>query len=129
MHPWEIYYPTAIFVKDVVFCTLQHDANSKMEHDAIMQVPGVCSAAYKDRILANFELPERPFPANETLLEGQAHDYGGIATRPPPQSPHTYPHTPVIRLNPLGATAEAGANAGATFGLFNPLPIPVHDIV
>lgn len=94
-----------------------------------MQVPGVCSAAYKDRMLANFGLPERPFPANETPLEGQAHDTGGIATRPPPQSPHTYPHTPVIRLNPLGATAQAGANVGATFGLFNPLPIPVHDIV
>lgn len=101
----------------------------KRGNGAIMQVPGVCSAAYKDRILANFELPERPFPANETLLEGQAHDCGGIATRPPPQSPHTYPHTPVIRLNPLGATEQAGANAGATFGLFNPLPIPVHDIV
>ena len=116
-------------MKNAAFGTLGHDANPKTGQWCIMQVPGVCSAAYKDRILANFELPERPFPANETLLEGQAHDCGGIATRPPPQSPHTYTHTPVIRLNPLGATEQAGANAGATFGLFNPLPIPVHDIV
>ena len=96
-----------------------------------VQIPGVCSTQYKQKILNNFALPDRPYPANETLLEGQSFDSGGIATRPPPQSPHTYPSTPVIRLNPLGAAAEAGANAGATFGLFNPLPVhvPVHEVV
>ena len=96
-----------------------------------MQVPSVCSSEFRQRIISNSALPDRPYPANETLLDGQKFDSGGIATRPPPQSPHTYPATPVIRLDPLGAAAEAGANAGATFGLFNPIPVnvPVREIV
>lgn len=93
------------------------------------QVPNVCSEDYKMRIASNFSLPERPYPATETLLEGQRHECGGIATRPPPQSPRSLPDSPVIRLSPLGAEAAAYANAGATFGWFNPLPVPAQELV
>lgn len=93
------------------------------------QVPGACSAEYKSKIVSNFALPERPYPATEILLEGQRHDCGGIATRPPPQSPRSYPDSPVIRLSPVRAEAAAYANAGATFGWFNPLPVPAQELV
>ena len=95
----------------------------------LTQVSGVCSEDYKRKIASNFALPERPYPATETLLEGQRHDCGGIATRPPPQSPRTLPDSPVIRLSPLGAEAAAYANAGATFGWFNLLPVHAHEVV
>ena len=111
-----------------VALALQHCCISQTE-SGVSQVPGVCSDEYRSRILNNFALPERPYPANEALLEGQRHDCGGIATRPPPQSPRSYPDSPVIRLSPLGPEAAAYANAGATFGWFNPLPVTTPELV
>lgn len=85
-----------------------------------MQVPDVCEAEFQDKIAQNFALPQQPYAANETLLEGQRHYCGGVATRPPPQLPRSYPSTPVIQLNPLQAPALPGANAATTFALLRP---------
>ena len=86
----------------------------------LVQVPDVCAAEFKDRVAQNFALPQQPHPANETLLEGQRHYCGGVATRPPPQLPRSYPSTPVIQLNPLVAPKSPGANAANTFALLRP---------
>lgn len=92
--------------------------------EVAVQVPDVCATEFKQRVAENFALPQQPYPANESLMEGQSHLYGGVATRPPPQLPRSYPSTPVIQLNPLQAPALPSADAATTFALLRPFSLP-----
>ena len=97
--------------------------------DAGLQVPDVCSAEFKARIAQNFALPQQPYPANDTLMEGQEHMFGGIATRPPPQLPRSYPSTPVIQVDAMQPPATPVANAANAFTMLRPFSVPHPAVV
>lgn len=49
-----------------------------------LQVPNVCSDAFKHEVEANFSIqPDQIHPHSEVLLEGQRLDCGAEAARPP----------------------------------------------